>query len=260
MDEDRQVPDDLTIDETPLENYDGSIPEHVAVIMDGNGRWARRRDMPRIRGHRAGADAVRAIVESGRYLGLDVLTLYAFSSENWDRPDDEVTGLMTLFDIYIERERERLIEHDIRLEVIGDRSKLPDVLNESIADLEEVTADQDEMVLQVAVSYGAREEILRACREYARRAKEGAIDPEELDEKQFQKYLYTEDQPDPDLLVRTSGEKRLSNFLLWQLAYSEFCFVDTLWPEFDEYEFVDVLREFDERERRFGKTGEQIGA
>jgi len=260
MHEDRQVPDDLTIDEAPLDNYDGSIPEHVAVIMDGNGRWARSRELPRIRGHRAGADAVRAIVESSRYLGLDVLTLYAFSSENWERPDDEVTGLMTLFDIYIERERERLIDHDIRLEVIGNRSKLPDALNESIADLEEETADQGAMVLQVAVSYGAREEILRACRKYAREANQGTVDPAELDGNQFENYLYTEDQPDPDLLVRTSGEKRVSNFLLWQLAYSEFCFVDTLWPEFDEYEFADVLREFDDRERRFGKTGEQIGA
>lgn len=258
MDDHRKPPEDLTVDEVPLEDYDGTVPEHVAIIMDGNGRWARRRDMPRIRGHRAGADSVRAVVEASRYLGLDTLTLYAFSSENWDRPDDEVTGLMTLFDVYIEKERQRLIDNEIRLEVIGERSKLPDALNESIAELEEETAHHGQMVLQVAVSYGAREEILRAARRVAADAEQGNLQPDELDKEQFQQYLYTGDQPDPDLLVRTSGEERLSNFLLWQVAYSEFCFVETLWPDFDEHEFVEVLREFDARERRFGKTGEQI--
>jgi len=258
MDDTRKAPKDLTVDEAPLDDYQGTVPDHVAIIMDGNGRWAHRRDMPRIRGHRAGADSVRSIVEASRYLGLDVLTLYAFSSENWNRPDDEVTGLMTLFDVYIDKERQRLVDNEIRLQVIGNRTKLPEALDESIAELEEETAEFGQMLLQVAVSYGAREEILQATRRIAAEARDGTVDPGELDESQFREYLYTEGQPDPDLLIRTSGEKRLSNFLLWQLAYSEFCFVETLWPDFDEHEFVDVLRTFDDRERRFGKTAEQL--
>ncbi len=248
----------LTVDEAPLAEYGGEVPTHLAVIMDGNGRWARNRDLPRIRGHRAGASAVRSTVESCRYLGVDILTLYAFSSENWERPDDEVTGLMTLFDVYIERERERLIENDVRVDCIGNRDRLPDALDASIADLAAATADGDELLVQVAVSYGGREEILRACRELVREALDGEYADEDVDEETFSDHLYTKGRPDPDLLLRTSGEQRLSNFLLWQTAYSEFCFIDTLWPDFDEYELVDVLREFDRRDRRFGKTGQQL--
>ena len=249
---------DLTVDEPLLADYDGDVPRHAAIIMDGNGRWAQQRDMPRIRGHRAGADSVRAVVESCRYLGCDVLTLYAFSSENWERPDTEVTGLMTLFDVYIEKERRRLLENDIRLQVIGDRSQLPDELTRSIEKLEHASADNDEMTLQVAVSYGGREEILKACRDLAAEVAAGGIAPEEIDEDLFENHLYTGPRPDPDLVIRTSGEKRLSNFLLWQVAYSEFFFTDTLWPDFHEAQLVEAFRDYTRRERRFGKTGEQV--
>ncbi|MFB6264582.1 MAG: isoprenyl transferase [Bradymonadaceae bacterium] len=249
---------DLTVDRDVLDAYEGVVPDHVAVIMDGNGRWARRRDMPRIRGHRAGADAVGATVEAARYLGLDVLTLYAFSSENWERPEDEVTGLMTLMDIYVDKERDRLMENDIRLEVIGDRSQLSDRLRRRIGALEEQTASNDEMLLQVAVSYGGREEIADAARELAEAVRAGDLSPEAIDTEAVADHLYTAGRPDPDLVVRTSGEMRLSNFLLWQVAYSELYVTETLWPDFAEGNFVEALRNFDARERRFGKTGEQI--
>jgi undecaprenyl diphosphate synthase len=249
---------DLTIDEGPVEAYDGTIPDHVAIIMDGNGRWASRRDMPRIRGHRAGASSVRAVVEACRYLQMEVLTLYAFSTENWSRPDDEVTGLMTLFDVYIERERERLLENDIRLQVIGDRSGLPDTLLEAIEELEAASAGGDEMTLQVAVNYGGREEIVRAARAIGEDVEAGELEPDAIDESTVESRLYTAGRPDPDLVVRTSGEMRFSNFLLWQIAYSELFVNETLWPDFDEYELVEALRAFDARERRFGKTGEQV--
>ena len=249
---------ELTVDEAPLADYDGAVPRHVAMIMDGNGRWATQRDMARIRGHRAGAESVRSVVESCRYLGCDVLTLYAFSSENWNRPDDEVSGLMTLFDHYIEKERRRVLDNDIRFETIGDRSKLPGPLVEAIEELEAESADNDEMVLQVAVSYGGREEILHACRALAAEARDGDLAPEAIDEKTFADHLTTAGRPDPDLVIRTSGEHRISNFLLWQIAYSEFYFTDTLWPDFDEYGLVDAFRDYDTRERRFGQTGQQI--
>lgn len=254
----RDIPADLTIDAGVLDGYTGPVPRHVAVIMDGNGRWATSRGMPRIRGHHAGADAVRRTVEACRYLGVEILTLYAFSSQNWARPEDEVTGLMTLFDLYIRRERKRLNKNDVRLRVIGDRDKLSPKLRSSIADLEGHLAHNDELLLQVAVSYGGREEIVRAARLLAEAAARGEIDPSDIDESTFSAMLYTGGQPDPDLVIRTSGELRVSNFLLWQLAYSEFHVTDTLWPDFDEHHFVHALDAFGHRERRFGKTGAQI--
>jgi len=249
---------DLTVDEAPLAGYEGTVPTHLAVIMDGNGRWATRRDLPRLRGHRAGAESVRSVVESCRYLGVDVLTLYAFSSENWSRPDQEVSGLMTLFDHYIDKERRRILDNDIRFDTIGDRSKLPGPLIEAIEDLEAASADNDEMILQVAVSYGGREEILAACRSLAEEVADGELRAGAIDAGLFASRLTTGGRPDPDLVVRTSGEQRLSNFLLWQIAYAELYFTDTLWPDYDEYDLVDAFYEFDRRERRFGKTGEQI--
>ncbi len=249
---------ELTVDETPLADYEGAVPDHLAVIMDGNGRWASRRDMPRVRGHRAGAEAVRAVVESCRYLECDCLTLYAFSSENWNRPDEEVSGLMTLFDHYIEKERRRVLDNDIRFVTIGDRSKLPETLNTAIDELEADSADNDEMLLQVAVSYGGREEILQASRRLARQVDEGHLTPDAIDADAFADHLWTAGRPDPDLVVRTSGERRISNFLLWQIAYAELHFVETLWPDFDEYDLVDAFREFDARERRYGKTSQQL--
>ncbi len=250
----------LTVNEALLAAYQGAIPSHVAVIMDGNGRWAQERGMMRLKGHRAGADAVRCVVESCRYLGVDILTLYAFSSQNWGRPVEEVSGLMTLFDIYIKKERKRLLENEIRLQVIGDRGRLSKKLQRAIGKLEEESAHNDKMILQVAVSYGGREEILAATRRIARAAADGALDPDEIDEETFGRFLYTEGRPDPDLVIRTSGECRVSNFLLWQIAYSELHITDTLWPDFDEAHLLAAFSDFGNRQRRFGKTADQVSS
>lgn len=249
---------DLTVDESLLERYDGAVPRHVAFIMDGNGRWAQGRGLKRLRGHRAGAGSVRCVVESCRYLQVDVVTLYAFSSENWHRPRGEVSGLMKLFDIYIKKERRRLLKNGIRLKVIGDRSRLSKKLQGAIAKLEADSADNDAMLLQVAVSYGGREEILRATRNLSRAVADGKLDPAAIDENLFSRHLYTGDLPDPELVIRTSGEYRLSNFLLWQIAYSELYFTETLWPDFDEAELLKAFADFGQRQRRFGKTAEQV--
>jgi len=251
--------DDLVVDEALLDEYDGPVPDHIAIIMDGNGRWARHRDMPRIRGHREGADSVRHIVEACRYLQADVLTLYAFSSENWERPEDEVTGLMTLFDYHVTKQRNRILDNDIRLQVIGDRDALADELRQRIEKLEAASEDNDEMLLQLAVSYGGRQEITQAARTIAERIQAGDLEPDDIDEEMFDNFLYTAGQPDPALVIRTSGELRLSNFLLWQIAYSELHVTDTLWPDFREPELIDALEEFADRNRRFGRTGEQSG-
>ena len=252
---------DLTVDEDVLASWgDAPVPGHVAVIMDGNGRWATARGLPRLRGHHEGANAVRRVVESCRYLGVDVLTLYAFSAQNWERPRGEISGLMTLFDIYIKKERNRLLQNGIRLRVIGERGQLKPKLLKAIEALEEVSADNDGMLLQVAVSYGGREEILRATRRIAADARDGAVDPETIDEALFARYLYTEGAPDPDLLIRSSGELRVSNFLLWQIAYAEIFVTDTLWPDFDEAHLLEAFRSYRQRQRRFGKTGAQLGS
>ncbi len=249
---------DLTVNEELLDQFNGPLPAHVAVIMDGNGRWAKGRGLMRLKGHRAGADSVRCTVESCRYLGVDILTLYAFSSQNWGRPSREVSGLMTLFDVYIQKERRRLLENGIRLKVIGDRSRLSKKLQGAIASLEEESAKNDEMILQVAVSYGGREEILHATRRIARAAAAGELNPDDIDEELFAANLYTEGRRDPDLVIRTSGECRISNFLLWQIAYSELFITDTLWPDFDEAGLLDAFADYGRRQRRFGKTGEQV--
>jgi undecaprenyl diphosphate synthase len=250
----------LSVDEAVLKSYSGPIPRHIAVIMDGNGRWAKTRNMGRIRGHHAGADAVRSVVESCRYLGVEVLTLYAFSEQNWSRPEDEVSGLMALFDLYIKRERSRLIDNNVRIQVIGDRERLGPKLQESIANLEAATAGGARMTLQVAVSYGGREEIARAAQTLATAAVAGRIKPEDITPALFERCLYTAGQPDPDLVIRTSGELRISNFLLWQLAYSEIYVTETLWPDFNEHHLMNALKSFGGRERRFGLTGDQLTA
>lgn len=249
---------DLTVNEELLSSYDGPVPRHVAVIMDGNGRWANQRGMRRIRGHHEGANAVRRTVESCRYLGVEALTLYAFSSQNWSRPLDEVTGLMTLFDIYIKKERKRLLKNGISLRVIGDRSRLSDKLCKAVGHLEEESSHNDGMTLQVAVSYGGREELVRAVQQIGEDVKSGAIEPAEITAESIEEHLYTTGIPDPDLVVRTSGEMRLSNFLLWQIAYSELFVTDVLWPDFAEEHLLDAFRAFGARERRFGQTGQQI--
>jgi undecaprenyl diphosphate synthase len=251
---------DLTVDETLLAAYDGPVPRHVAVIMDGNGRWANQRGMRRIRGHHEGANAVRRTVESCRYLGVEALTLYAFSSQNWSRPLDEVSGLMTLFDLYIKKERKRLLNNGIALRVIGDRSKLSDKLQRAVAKLEDESAHNTGMTLQVAVSYGGREEIVRACQQLAEDVSAGRLEPAEITAEHVESYLYTRGLPDPDLVIRTSGELRVSNFLLWQIAYSELFVTDVLWPDFAEADLLRAFESFGGRERRFGLTGEQASS
>jgi undecaprenyl diphosphate synthase len=248
----------LTVDEGILSAYQGVVPKHIAVIMDGNGRWANARGLPRIRGHRAGADAVRRTVESCRYLGVEVLTLYAFSSQNWGRPEDEVAGLMALFDLYIRKERKRLVENGIALRVIGERGKLSVKLQRAIAELEGACSSGSSMTLQVAVSYGGRDELVRAVRKIAEDVRDGKIEPEEVTAEAVESRLYTHGIADPDLVIRTSSEMRVSNFLLWQIAYSEFHVVEALWPDFDETLLLAALEDFDSRCRRFGRTTEQV--
>lgn len=248
----------LHVDRDVLDGYDGPIPRHVGVIMDGNGRWAQNRGLPRIKGHHEGANAVRRMVESCRYLGVEVLTLYAFSSQNWGRPEDEVKGLMTLFDVYIKRERDRLITNAVQMKAIGDRTKLGDRLQQAIAKLEADTAPNAKMTLQVAVSYGGREEIVRAVRRLGEEIEAGTLAAKDIDERDIERNLYTGEVPDPDLVIRTSGEMRISNFLLWQIAYAELYVTDVLWPDFDEVHFVEALRSFTSRERRYGKTSAQM--
>lgn len=248
----------LTADEDVLKAYDGPVPAHVAAIMDGNGRWATSRGMQRIRGHHEGAESVRVVVECCRYLGVKSLTLYAFSSQNWGRPDDEVGGLMTLFDLYIKKERERLIANNVQLKLVGDRDRLSDKLQAAIAKLEADTSHNAEMLLQVAVSYGGREEIVQAARRIAAAVAAGEIAPDDVDETLLSSFMLTQPGTDPELVIRTSGEFRVSNFLLWQIAYAEFFVTPTLWPDFREPDLLEAFRAFGKRERRFGKTSAQL--
>ena len=227
-------------------------PRHVAIIMDGNGRWAAARGLPRVAGHRAGAQAVRSIVESAVRHGVGWITLYAFSSENWRRPPGEVLDLTGLLRHYLRNEVRELRREGIRLRFIGDRSHFePDI----VADLEQAeleTADNSRLNLTLALSYGARAEIVAAARAAARAAREGLVDPGLIDEVSFSRLLSTSAMPDPDLIIRTSGEQRLSNFLLWQSAYAELLFLDVLWPDFGPTHFAEALAEYARRERRFG--------
>lgn len=234
------------------------IPRHLAIIMDGNGRWAEQRRLPRIAGHRRGVETVQSIVKECRTLGVSYLTLYAFSSENWGRPEEEVSALMELLGRYLKSELETMLDRRIRLNVIGETSRLPAevrrVLEESVAR----TAGNTEMVLTLALSYGARNELVRAARFLAEEALAGRISPDAIDESALGKALDTADLPDPDLLIRTSGEMRVSNFMLWQLAYTELYFCEALWPDFNDRELHLAFQEFGRRQRRFGLTGEQM--
>ncbi len=230
----------------------GAVPRHVAIIMDGNGRWAAARGLPRALGHRQGAEAVRGVVRTARALDIEVLTLYAFSSENWKRPADEVRDLMGLLRLYLRREIAELDRNDVRMRFIGDRSALSDDLQELIAHAEVRTGDNGGLQLVLAVNYGGRHEIVRAARRLAQDVAAGRLKPDEIDERAFADRLELADLPDPDLVIRTSGEQRLSNFLLWQSAYSELLFVDCLWPDFDEATFRRAIEEYSARERRFG--------
>ncbi len=230
------------------------IPRHVAVIMDGNGRWAKNRFLPRLEGHRAGANAVKSVVESARRLGIRYLTVYAFSTENWGRPQEEVSGLMSLFQYYLENELELFAKHNVRLRAIGDRERLPPSVREALARSEAQTFEGDSMDFILAVSYGGRDEIVQAARSFATKVSRGEASPHDLNELTFREYLFASDVPDPELLIRTSGEFRISNFLLWQLAYAEIIVTPVLWPDFTPEEFSRCLKEFANRPRRFGLT------
>ena len=238
----------------------GSVPHHVAIIMDGNGRWAQRRGLPRPAGHQAGVAAVRLIVEESVRVGVRVLTLFAFSSENWRRPRHEVALLMDLFFRVLRRELPRLKANGVRLRLVGDRAAFSDRLQRRMADAEAATAGGDRLLLQVAANYGGRWDIVQAARSLARAVQAGGLDPDAIDEGRFAAALSFSDVGDPDLFIRTGGEQRLSNFLLWQSAYAELYFTETLWPDFDAVAYAQALQAFAGRHRRFGQTAEQVGA
>ena len=230
-------------------------PHNVAIIMDGNGRWAKARALPRVAGHRRGADAVRRVVRGAGELGIPVLTLFAFSTENWTRPADEVNDLMGLLRHYLRNELEELHKNGARLRVIGNREGLAADIVRDIAEAEKMTCANARIDVNLCINYGARDEILQATRNLARRAAAGELAADGIDEARFEQELLTAGVPDPDLLIRTSGEQRISNFLLWQCAYAELVFVDTLWPDFGKDHLEQAIAEFRRRERRYGGVG-----
>jgi undecaprenyl diphosphate synthase len=232
----------------------GAVPRHVAIIMDGNGRWARERRMPRPFGHRSGMRAVREVVEGAVEVGLDELSLFAFSQENWQRPTTEITALMSLLEEYVAREADELHERGVRVRVLGALERLTPEASAAVTRVVTQTAGNDRLTLNLFISYGARDEIVRAARALAREAAEGNLDPSSITEETLSARLYTADCPDPDLLIRTSGEQRISNFLLWQLAYSELFLTEVLWPDFTRAELFAAIAEFQRRERRYGRV------
>ncbi len=234
------------------------LPRHVAMIMDGNGRWAKRQKKPRLFGHRAGAESVRDVVETCREIGIEYLTLYAFSSENWRRPEEEVRGLMAILKSYLETELRKMLQNGVRLMAIGDHSRLPEDVGESLQRVIEETRDNSSLTLILALSYGGRGEIVRAVQRQAEQCCSGKCSPAEITEESFAALLDTGSVPDPDLMIRTGGEARLSNFLLWQLSYAEIFFTDVMWPDFRREVFLSALLDYQNRERRFGRTGEQL--
>ena len=238
--------------------FSGKLPRHVAIIMDGNGRWAKQRFMPRIAGHRAGVEAVRNTVRACSRKGIEVLTLFAFSSENWRRPREEVTLLMELLLGALQREVKKLHENNVRLRFIGERGAFADKLVAKMNDAEQLTRDNTGLQLVIAVNYGGRWDITQAARRLAREVAAGELAAEAIDEACLQARLSLAGLPEPDLFIRTGGEQRVSNFLLWQLAYTELYFTDTLWPDFDDQAFEAALDSFAGRQRRFGRTGEQV--
>lgn len=236
----------------------GNLPRHIAIIMDGNGRWARQRGLPRIAGHQAGVASVRDVVEACGQLGIEVLTLYAFSKENWRRPKREVMALMRLLVKTVKQEIEELVKNNVRLIAIGNLEDLPKRARESLKGGIELTKNNTGLTLNLALSYSGRREIIDAVKRILQESREGKINPETLDEGFFSQYLYTAGLPDPDLLIRTSGELRVSNFLLWQLAYTEIYVTDVLWPDFRRKDLYQAIEAYQRRERRFGMVSEQI--
>jgi undecaprenyl diphosphate synthase len=246
--------DQLSIEELAAKLEPDLLPKHVAIIMDGNGRWAELRSLPRLAGHREGIKSVREIVTACSDLGIQALTIYAFSQENWNRPLQEISGLMSLLEYFLAAERAKLIEQGARFHTIGRLDSLPASALQWVRDTEQATAHLDKLHLTVALSYSGRTEIVDAVRGLLRDAPDGKLRPDDIDESRIQQYLYTHGLPDPDLLIRTSGETRISNFLLWQLAYTELYFTQTLWPDFRRREFLQALLEYQRRERRFGRV------
>lgn len=229
-----------------------NLPRHVAVIMDGNGRWAKSRHLPRIEGHRRGADSAREIIRTAGELGIKYLTLYAFSAENWNRPKDEVDALMKYLVHYLKSETKELNKSNVRLEVIGQIHRLPDNVQEHLRKSMETLSKNNGLTLIMALSYGSRIEIVEAVRQIAEKAKSGKLDPADITEEVISNHLWTRNVPDPDLMIRTSGEMRISNFLLWQLSYAELVITPTLWPDFKRPQFIAALEEYAKRHRRFG--------
>ncbi|UWX57912.1 isoprenyl transferase [Chlorobaculum sp. MV4-Y] len=249
-------PEDTRIQETLKSSC--VLPRHISIIMDGNGRWAKIKGKSRIAGHVAGVESVRDVVEASSQLGIENLTLFTFSIENWKRPKPEISALMKLLIKVLRKEAVKLLENDIRLEVIGDMEMIPDDVHKTLDETIELTRKNRGMAMTIALSYSGKWDITQACQHIARQVKQGSLDPETIDENLFASYLSTESMPDPDLLIRTSGEYRISNFMLWQNAYSEIIFSNTLWPDFRRNELYEAIREFQKRERRFGKTSEQL--
>jgi len=231
----------------------GTLPAHIAIIMDGNGRWARKHLLTRIKGHEQGAETVRTIVRTSREIGIPILTLYAFSTENWERPAAEVAALMALLKRFLKSEAEEMMANNIRLNAIGQIERLPAGVRRTLAEVMAATAGNDGMLLNLALSYGGRAEILKVVREIAAEVKKSGRDPDLLTDADVAAHLYTRGMADPDLLIRTSGESRISNFLLWQIAYSEIFITETLWPDFGKAEFLEILSAYRGRERRFGR-------
>ena len=241
-----------------LEHYSESIPQHVGIIMDGNGRWAQQKGMPRVYGHKKGVDAVRESVRFARKVGIKSLTLFAFSSENWKRPEDEVSGLMELFMLVLTKEVKTLHKNNVRLNIIGDLSGFSDKIQEKVNAAHELTMANTGLVLNVAANYGGRWDIVQSAKQLAQQVKSGELDIDDINEERFDTQTSLFGQPDLDLLIRTGGEYRVSNFLLWQLAYAELHFTPVFWPEFDAHRFAQAVEAFAGTERRFGLTGEQI--
>jgi undecaprenyl diphosphate synthase len=246
------------LQEIPSDLLRERMPRHVAVIMDGNGRWAKRRSMPRIMGHRKGVDVLKDLLRCCRDWKIEALTAYAFSTENWGRPAEEVEFLMTLFERVLRKELREMMSENVQIRFVGNLEVLPNSLREEIDRAVSMTSGNTGIKFTVATNYGGRQEIVQACRSIAAAVQQGSIELEDIDESIFERHLYTNGICDPDLLIRTSGEMRISNFLLWQMAYAEIYVTDTMWPDFDRTQFHSALRDYQSRERRFGKVGARL--
>ena len=241
-----------------IDDYARKLPRHIAIIMDGNGRWARKRGLPRFAGHKAGMDSVRAMVKTCLSKGIDYLTLFAFSSENWRRPPEEVGLLMSLFMTALDREVKKLHKNGVRLRIIGERTAFAPELQQRIAAAEALTAENTALTLVIAANYGGRWDITQSVQQLAEQVAQGQLAPADITPEKIESHLSLAGLPEPDLFIRTGGEQRISNFLLWQLAYTEFYFTPLLWPEFDDKALEEALTSFASRQRRFGRTGEQV--